>query len=352
MTKQTPNKRLVKLLIPADLIREMDKRILASEGAYQDRNEFVTEAVRDRLAEDAALGGERKEAAPERTRRPSARQIAQEIVGFVVPDVARADDSARGKAPTRPAPGGQLYLGDWRRGSSCTVPAQPSERVSFGLHNRDFPTLWALNRLATMTGRDAVDWDQFVKVVREEGAGVGERLRLHDLERDNGIPIGIGYPKPGPKRDASVERFVSAMVGTARRADGPLFDLALVGFTDGDRHRVAPTEAGLAALGDMVDRGLGTNLPQPPKAFERWWQHLTEWVPAEHAAWQKVLRVAAEATSRDELVASFPEWRGHIATTNTVGFIGRSREWGLLEPELHDGRYLLTDLGQMVAREG
>jgi hypothetical protein len=355
MTNQTRNTRLVKILLPADLIREMDIRILGSGGAYQDRNEFVSEAIRDRLAEEAALDGDEPESTPPaRHRKPSAPRIAEELVGYVAPDLGRAEEPMLALAiPATPkARGDQLYLGDWQRGNSCTVPAQRSERVSFGLHNRDFPTLWALNRLATMTGRDAVGWDQFLAVVREEGAGVGERLRLHDLEAGHAIPIGIGFPKPGAKRDASIERFVNAMLGTARRADGPLFDLALIGFADEAREKIAPTDAGLDALGDMVDRGLGTDLPQPPAAFKRWWQHLSEWVPAERAAWHKVLRVAAEATSRDELVAAFPEWRGHTATTNTVGFIGRSREWGLMQPELHDGRYLLTELGQMVAREG
>jgi hypothetical protein len=354
MTNHTRNTRLVKILLAADLIREMDKRVLASGGVYSDRNEFVTEAIRDRLAEDAALEDEQKAAPPARHRKPTGRQSAEQVVGYVAPELARAAEPMVAPAipAARRARGDQLYLGDWQRGSSCTVPTQRSDRVSFGLHNRDFPTLWALNRLATMTGRDAVEWGQFLEFVREEGAGVGERLRLHDLEAGRAIPIGIGFPKPGPKRDASIERFVNAMLGTARRADGPLFDLALIGFAGDDRDKVAPTDAGLAALGDMVDAGLGTDLPQPTTAFERWWQHLSEWVPTERAAWHKVLRVAAEANDRDELLAAFPEWRGHTATTNTVGFIGRSREWGLMQPELHDGRYLLTELGQTVAREG
>lgn len=351
MTSQTRNSRLVKILLPVDVVRDMDKRILASEGAYQDRNEFVAEAIRDRLAEDAAFSGDAQEATRSgRPKKPSAAQIAAAVAGYVAPD-----DAPVGEPTARPfvAPaGGLVTLGDWNRAETCTVPGQRSDQVSFGLHNRDFPTLWALNRLATMTGREAVTWEQFLGVVREEGAGVGERLRLHDLDRANSIAVGIGFPKPGAKRDASIERFINAMLGSVRRADGPLFDLALVGFADGDRTMVAPTEAGLAAMGDMVGSGLSTSLPQPPAAFERWWAHLGEWAPAERGAWLKVLRVVAEAPTRDALIAQFPEWRGHTATTNTVGFIGRSREWGLLQPELDDGRYQLTDLGQTVAREG
>jgi hypothetical protein len=323
----------------------MDHHILASAGGYQDRNEFVSEAIRDRLAEDAAMQPEKA------LDQPSYRQVAQEIVASAVPQPARDSAMATGIPATARAPGGQVYLGDWHRGETCTVPARPTDLVNFGLHNRDFPTLWALNRLATMTSRDPVTWDQFVAFTREESAGVGERLRLSDLSQATPIPIGIGFPKPGPKREQSLDRFVAAMIGSKRRTDGPIFALALAGFADDDRQTVAPTNAGLAALGDMVDRGLGTVLPQPQPVFERWWQYLSEWAPAERAAWHKVLTVVAENPDRDGLVSRFPEWRGHIATTNTVGFISRSREWGLVPPQMFEGRYQLTDLGAAVAQE-
>lgn len=318
----------------------MDHHILASAGGYQDRNEFVTEAIRDRLTEEAAM-------LPDKAfEPPSSRHVAEVLQP--PHDIAVAT-----RIPATPhAPGGQLYLGDWHRGETCTVPARPTDLVNFGLHNRDFPTLWALNQLATMTSRDPVTWDQFVAFTREESAGVGERLRLSDLSQVTPIPIGIGFPKPGPKKEQSLDRFVAAMLGSRRRTDGPIFALALAGFADDARATVAPTDVGLAVLGDMVDRGLGTVLPQPQPVFERWWQFLSEWAPAERAAWHKVLTVVAENPNRDELVSRFTEWRGHTATTNTVGFISRSREWGLVPPQMVEGRYQLTDLGAAVAGEG
>lgn len=339
--------RLVKLLLPTDLVREMDHTILASAGGYQDRNEFVTEAIRDRLTEEAALLGAVAEA-------EMPKRVAEAPDVFEAgPPTAMYEVRAREPIPTTPrAPGDQVYLGDWHRGETCTVPARPTDLVNFGLHNRDFPTLWALNRLATMTSREPVTWDQFIAFTREESAGVGERLRLSDLSQATAIPIGIGFPKPGPKREQSLDRFIAAMIGSKGRADGPIFALALAGFADDARETVAPTDAGLAALGDMVDRGLGTVLPQPQPVLERWWQYLSEWAPTERAAWHKVLTVVAENPDRDELVSRFPEWRGHTATTNTVGFISRSREWGLVPPQMFEGRYQLTDLGTAFAQEG
>ena len=40
-----------------------------------------------------------------------------------------------------------------------------------------------------------------------------------------------------------------------------------------------------------------------------------------------------------------------MAETNCTGYVSRSREWGLVEPELVDGRYRLTQLGSTVAAE-
>src|SRR5687767_6730545 len=118
MTNQPRNTRLVKLILDADLVREMDKRILSSEGAYQDRNEYVTEAIRDRLAEESALSEQPKAAPPPRDRRATGRHIAEQLVGYVSPVQARDAEPmhelrVEGRPPTMPAPGGQLYLGDW-----------------------------------------------------------------------------------------------------------------------------------------------------------------------------------------------------------------------------------------------
>src|SRR5713101_5728250 len=44
--------RLVKLRLPARLVRLMDRTISRSQGAYLDRNEFVVEALWDRINEE------------------------------------------------------------------------------------------------------------------------------------------------------------------------------------------------------------------------------------------------------------------------------------------------------------
>ncbi|MDQ3691514.1 MAG: ribbon-helix-helix domain-containing protein [Chloroflexota bacterium] len=338
--------RLVKLLLPTDLVRDMDRAILASAGGYQDRSEFVTESVHDRLTEEAAL------LAVATGESPPTRIVATSDARSGLPPAVHEVGARQPIAAPALAPGGQLSLGEWQREATCTVPARRTAQVNFGLHNRDLPTLWTLNRLATMTSHEPVTWKRFIVSARQEGAGIGERLRLHDLERATPIAVGIGFPKPGVKKEQSLDRFIAAMIGSQGRADGPIFALALADFADADCQAIAPTDAGLAVLGDMIDQGLGTALPQPQVVFERWWRHLAEWAPAERAAWHKVLRVVAINPDREALVSHFPEWRGHTATTNTVGFISRSREWGLVQPQMIEGRYQLTDSGSAVAKEG
>jgi len=348
MTKDSGAPRLVKLILPADIVRQMDRAILASGGAYQDRNEYVAEAIRDRLAEEAALITQPPLVRASEPAAPPARKTAE-------PTTATVDESPRVAfvTLTEPELDRSVELGRWRVGEPTTVDSRPTDAVNFGLHNRDLPTLWALDRLAVLAveHRGPVPWDAFVGWIRDEGLHVGGLLRQRDLFRPSGLRAGIGFPKPGPKREASIDRFVAAAVGSNRRADGPFFILALAASTDGNGH-IAPTAPALRVLSDMIDGGLGVSLPQPPATFERWWAYLRELAPREHAAWLKVLRVVRDEPTREELTTHFPEWRGNTATTNTVGFISRSREWGLMEPELIEDRYRLTDLGATVAREG
>jgi Arc/MetJ-type ribon-helix-helix transcriptional regulator len=318
--------RLVKLLLPPDLVRQMDRAILASAGAYQDRNEFVTEAVRDRLTEDVA---------------------AQVGAGRHV--------SVRELSTSTAQPDGLQMFGRWRAGAPCTVDAPPGTGVNFGLHNRDLPSLWALDRLAAMTlGQGGpVAWSDFTEIVGRDALALGELLRMHDLGQPSGLRAGVGFPKPGAKADRSVERFLAGNVGTnGRRPEGPFVVLSLAAFIDPDHQSIAPARHALDVLARLIDAGLGMTLPQNEAVFSCWWSYLGALSPQEQAAWRKVVTLIGQAPTRQELIAGFPEWAGAIADTNTTGLVSRSREWGLVEPGLIEGRYRLTERGRAVATEG
>jgi len=223
--------------------------------------------------------------------------------------------------------------------------------VNFGLHNRDFPTLWALDWLASLTVEGPAPWSSFISRITRESVGVAQFLRGRDFDQPLDLSVGTGFPKPGAKVASSTDRFTASAIGSQKRLDGPMFVLALAAFAEPAHMTIAPTGPALTVLSDMIDRGLGPTLPQPREAFEAWWSFLGAYAPAERRAWHKILRIVQESPNRDGLVSRFPEWHGQIASTNVAGFVSRSREWGLMEPDLVDARYRLTDLGLAIAKE-
>src|SRR5688572_28682004 len=129
MAKHISDSRLVKVLLPAGLVHAMHE-VIAAGGGYSNRNECISDAVHGHLAELMALEPE----APGRTQPPSGLNAA-----------------TRSKAPTRDAVASDLVT---------SLPAPPlggptfpaverrRQEPTWGMHNRDFPTLWALSHLS------------------------------------------------------------------------------------------------------------------------------------------------------------------------------------------------------------
>jgi hypothetical protein len=323
---------LVKLRLPADLVRAMDQAILQSRGAYLDRNEYVAEAIRDRLTEEEGL-------APAEPAPAMERSVLQVQGPLATPRVAAS-------APE---------WGRWRGTSIPTSSARPVGGVNFGLHNRDYPTLWALNELAARVAElgAPVKWRELTARLRKQAQATGAWLRARDAEQPSMLKIATGFPKTGEKARASEDRFLTASVGTVNRngVDGPFFLLGLASLTP-DGERVLPTSEGLDVLGALIDAGLRDSLPQSPAAFRVWWRHIASLASEEHECWVRLLKAIAQQPNRAELLVEFPEWTGSRAETNCMGLVSRSREWSLVTNELADGRYQLTDLGHQVVERG
>jgi hypothetical protein len=235
--------------------------------------------------------------------------------------------------------------GTWRDGRVSCLSAGNAAGVSFGLHNRDLPRLWALDRLAAEVaevGRP-VAWPAFVDQCVAEAVGVGAWFDQHSHPPLRG---GVGFPRSGVKAKASAERFVWASIGSPK-GDGPFFLFRLAAVTEDGS--LAPTEPGIALLRDLLATdGFGATMPHPSPACWRWMAHLDGYAREEAQVWRKLLKVVGQEPTRTELNAEFPEWPGSRADTNCMGFISRSREWGLVEPDLVEGRYRLTRLGREV----
>lgn len=309
--------RLIKLRLPANVIRAMDDVILGSNQAYLDRDEFVTEAVLGRLAEESPDTDRHRLQPDHVTREDEPFEMNVEKV-------------------------------------TATITAPVSGGHNFGLHNRDLPTLWSVIQLVALTGGQPLPWATFMEQIRPRAHAAGAWLRVHDMKHDRAIKASIGFPRAGAKAVASEERFVTAAIGQprGRAVAGPAFLLGLVAATATDPLTITITQEGAAVITALTEQGLSHQLPQPREAARTWLRHVQSVAPDEHKAWAAVLEQVSHSPTRTDLVAHFPQWEGSKADTNCMGYISRSREWGLVEPLLTGGRYKLTDLGRHVVTKG
>ncbi|MGC4936945.1 hypothetical protein [Kribbella sp. DT2] len=305
--------RLLKLRLPAQLVRDMDEAILASRGAYFDRNEFVTEAVWDRLAEE----------------------------GLSI--------QARVRMATEPD-GSEWQVEAALEATPPTAPRLVQEGHNFGLHNRDLPTLWVLADLM-VNAADGLEWTKYFEQLRERAQKAGRWLRKQDADSHAAVKAAVGFPRDGAKAKASEDRFLSTAVGAPRSGQGPAFLMGLIGVA-GEPAEVRPTPEAVELLRELAATGLTHQVPQSAEAARRWLRHLQAVASQEHATWLQVLRALEGRPTRADLTDLFPQWPGTQADTNCMGYISRGREWGLVRPELVDGRYELTDLGHQVVMEG
>jgi hypothetical protein len=314
--------------------------IAESNGVYADRSEYAADALWDRLASDAVArdraaaegrGGRRSAAGAAPGVRDEPRTLALAAGAVLAVDSRPIEDA--------------LTLGAWAAEDVPTTAVTPHHGVSFGLHNRDLPSLFALDLLCRIAveRRGPAPWAEYVAALRPAVAEVSRVF--HGMEEPKPSPTrrSVGFPKPDSDSGKSYDRFVSAFVGNG--IEGPLVLLGLAAPVRDIDRALLPTDAGVAVLRGMVAAGLHGDVPHPAGAAALWWAHLGHYSPEEHAAWRRLLVAATRRPSRQSLVASFPEWNGSLADTNVMGLVSRSREWGLLEPGLVDGRYQVTQLG-------
>lgn len=310
-----PSGRLIKVLLPSHLVGAMDE-VIAASGSYASRSEFVADAIDGHLAELRAQQAVEGVSGPrlERTNAAPGVMKPRAPVAAIL--------SVSGHTPT------VEHLG------SCK--AEPT----WGMHNRDFPTLWALTHLsrATHATGEPVAFVDWLPEVVTDAWDLGRRLPTDKFDLS-------GFPTNAAKREASEGRFVKFFIGDGPGM-GPLFDLGLAGSDEDGR--VAPTPAGLVLLteieGFSCERGRGI----PQKWTRAYLRHIARYAPADLAFMSEVLaHIRSGEDDRTRLMQAtadtHPDWSESVVDTNVAGFIARSREWGLLLPRQHKGRYAMED---------
>jgi hypothetical protein len=344
------DQRVVKLLLPLPLIRQMDHLLLDGVGGFSTRNEFVREAIESYILE---LTHEPAPAEPAemRQRRLQLRPVAD------VPE----EDGQGDFSQERPA----LAVADTAlsvlpsEGPTIDGEARVAQEPLFGMHNRDYPSLWAARRLAAYLEDGAIAFEEFAERATEEAWTYAAELQALELEL--GTKLTALFPTNVDKRGAASGAFRGFAIGsvsadeTGLRADGPLFLWRIIGVQPRDESVVV----GLRREGrDLLAHlgGLTVAQPHPPEMARAFLAHLREHAPPDYWGFEHVLQTVAERPTRAELVGAFqqarPDWRESVAATNAQGYVARAREWGLIAPKVVEGRYELTDFGLEVQRGG
>lgn len=363
------------MLLPASLLREVDELVLSGRGSYVTREEFFQEAIQNHVLEvkhgpteagqlllDGRLRGAR-EATPDATRRP---QVAAD--NAVAPDGGKPGaeqlEPSRDVAATSPdghvgdiSQISQTELRIPRRGFTVANGiARSKKEPLLGLHNRDFPSIWAAHQLADLTPDEPIPAPQFFELATREAWRYAESLL--ELEKQSKTKLTALFPTNTAKPQSAEEGFRAFAIGTVARksnADGtfqttgPLFawQLAQLVKPNGTLH-IGLTEIGYQLL-EALD-GLTLRWPHEHEYAGRFFDHLQRHAPSDWEGFEQLLRAVADTPTRTELVEFFnswqPDWSEKTANTNAAGFVARGREWGLVTPKLIDGRYVLTEFGR------
>jgi hypothetical protein len=327
--------RIIRVPVQVGLLRSMDALILNRVGGYESRAEFVREAIEALVMEltyepagDLGSPSSRSVSVVPVPEAPAHRQASMDMTALEVPSELAIVEGA------------------------ATIDAGPM----FGLHNRDYPSLWALVQIAQMTSSAAQPFEDCAARLMASAWSFGETLLA--LEQAGEGNLAALFPTNRAKPQSAQAAFENFAVGgyslmaDQLRAYGPLFAWRTCQLEVGHDARVLVglTEQGhelITALDGLVAR-----MPHPQPQATAFVRHLQRHCPEDWWGFELVLIHAENGVGRERLAEVFreeePTWGSSVAATNAAGYVARAREWGLLEPQMVDREYRLSEYGQSV----
>ncbi len=330
------DEKVLRILLAEEQIRRIDALILSGVGGFPTRNQFLREAAEMLLAEYTYGNAPPEPRHPlftYETLAPEASEAA--LRAWRVTDL----DGTMLRAPAR----GYTVVGE-----GAPVRREPL----FGLHNRDYPSLWAAVRVAELTADGSREVAECVRQVTNDAWHYGQRLTA--LEKRVDRKLTALFPTNVQKRQSAEAVFRNFAVGGCATtgkgivATGPLFEWGICKVT-GDRTKAL---MGLTAEGyDLLEQldGISLHLPHSQEHAQRFFAHLDRHDPEDWWGFRIAVEAAAQRVTRDELVETFSAQltaRADQAATYAAGYIARTREWGLVEEKQQEGRYVLTAFGE------
>lgn len=367
--------RLIRVLLPAPLMREVDEVVLSGRGGYGSRQEFLFDAVQNQLLEvkhgPTDAGQLHIDRAMESLGPVSEGNSNGDAVDSPVSDKeASSPTPEHSESPSLPSALADASIEPLSDLSQTALVAPPrgslaeqgiarfSKEPLFGLHNRDYPSLWVAQLLGQLSQDGPVPAVSFVEEATQQGWRYAQSLL--DLEKRSKAKLTALFPTNTAKPQSAEAGFRAFAIGTIARkqnadgsfdTNGPLFAWQVCQLVkpNGTAH-IALTDVGWELLEAL--NGLTLEWPHQQHFAERFFDHLRRHAPWDWAGFERILEACAEPPTRAELVENFirwrPEWSETVANTNSAGFIARAREWGLIEPKLIEGRYALTQFGQAL----
>lgn len=337
-----PEQRIMRIPLPVPLIREMDAVILKGLGGYATRAEFIVDAIQERVLE-LTIGGTEDAGPPPINQAPLDHAIAEPSQLKSTSTVATIQMTAITVPPSGFTVGTDDDL------------SRPEGHALFGLHNRDYPSLWALAKLAALTIEHPIPVETFFNEVVHEAWKFGELLLA--IEKHTGTKRTALFPTNADKRKSAEMGFRTFAIGDYRRTPdntyittGPLFEWRTAALVAG--HKTEPvigvTAAGWALL-KALD-GISVEEPHPEVASTHFLTHLLDHAPADRAGFVEIVTaIGLDGATRqdvlDHIAKAWPDWTENEVSTNSAGYIARAREWGLVEPKQIKTKYHLTPLG-------
>lgn len=333
----------------------MDETIVTARGGFRTRAELMREAVENLLNEiDFPEAPAEGEAVADETSGGHANQQMPVVDEFLqrVPAWERDEltlSDLVGTALVAPARAPWLI----ENGAARVI-----DEPLLGLHNRDYASLWAAQRLSRYTPDGAMSLDEFLERVTTAAWYFGAQLQRL-MDRDHHRRLAVLFPTNTAKRPSAERGFQSFAIGslTHRRtglepvASGPLYSWRAI-QVDAEG-RVGLTPAGWELL-RLLD-GLSLDLPHDPALASRFLKYLGDHAPSDRWGFDHLLTALTDGPDRQALVATFAqshrEWTASTASSVAQGYVARAREWGLVEPKLVEGRYWLTEFGRQHLEE-
>ncbi|OBJ33062.1 MULTISPECIES: hypothetical protein [Mycolicibacter] len=233
---------------------------------------------------------------------------------------------------------------------------QTDDEPLLGLHSRDYPSVWALQRMARYTTDGLKPFEKCRDEVLRAAWYFGGELKSLERYGARLRKLTVLFPTNIAKQPSAARGFQSFAVGSVTRSrmtgllvgSGPLFAWGAIQAEDTPDMPAGLTESGWRLISELD--GLSLDLPHPLELTDVFMAYLAEHAPADRWGFDYLLRGVAELPTRNELVERFraagPKWSDAEASSVAQGYIARSREWGLVEPRLVDGRYWLTAGGR------